>query len=414
MMEAYLVEASVAARGAEEAKVDRARLGLLAVGHAVTDSYGQSLLAPLFPEIARRLGLSLGQVGALPVVMGLSSSLAQPLLGWLSDRQPRWCMVALGPLLAAIIIGFVGHAQDYGQLAALLFLSGIGIGAFHPQGAMLAWQAGRGSGLAMSAFTVGGNIGFGLAPVLGGLYAHWFGLERFYLAALPAALFAAVMLPAFYGGGRVSGVGRWHDPLLIAPSPVHPLPSSVSYRALAALTATVVVRSGVQIGMATFLAFLVEERFPPAQHDAVRGLAVSAFLLAGAFAGPVGGILSDRFGQKPVMAWTFLLAPWPMLLAFHLPGFGLIALLALGAFILMLPHPGTVVMAQELMPHRAGIAASLITGLAWGLAQILAMPLGYIAEQTSLSAALTGLCLTPLLGALLVLPIPASKRAIME
>ena len=49
------------------------------------------------------------------------------------------------------------------QLGVLLFLAGAGIGAYHPQGAALARQAGRGSGLAMSAFTVGGNIGFGLA-----------------------------------------------------------------------------------------------------------------------------------------------------------------------------------------------------------------------------------------------------------
>jgi hypothetical protein len=58
------------------------------------------------------------------------------------------------------------------------------------------------------------------------------------------------------------------------------------------------------------------------------------------------------------------------------------------------------------MPRSAGIAASLITGLAWGIAQLLALPLGQIAMATSLTAALTGLCLVPLLGVMLVLPIP--------
>jgi FSR family fosmidomycin resistance protein-like MFS transporter len=138
----------------------------------------------------------------------------------------------------------------------------------------------------------------------------------------------------------------------------------------------------------------------------MRSLAVSALLLASAFAGPLGGHLSDRFGRKPMMAWSFLLAPLPFLLAMHLPGVGLVAFLALGGFILMLPHPSNVVLAQELMPRSAGIAASLITGVAWGLAQILAMPLGKIAEVTSLSTALTGLCFVPLIGVLLVMPIP--------
>jgi MFS transporter, FSR family, fosmidomycin resistance protein len=379
-------------------EVDRFRLSLLAVGHAVTDSYGQSLLSPMFPEIAQRLGLSLAQVGGLPMMMGLSASLAQPLLGWVADRRPRWCMVAFGPLLAALFIGFVGHARGYWDLALLLFLAGIGIGAYHPQGATLARRAGRGSSLAMSAFTVGGNIGFGLAPLLGVLYVGWFGLRHLYLAAVPAALFAVVMLSAFYRGPGMAAAAFDRKAAAVA-GKGNPL-------ALAALTGTVVVRSAVQIGMTTFLPFLVQERFPVAARDGMKSVAVSAFLLASAFAGPLGGHLSDRFGRKNLMFWSFILAPWPLLLAFQQPGAGLVALLALGAFILMLPHPGNVVMAQEFMPKSAGIAASLITGLAWGIAQILALPLGKIADLTSIPAALTGLCFLPLLGLLLLAPIP--------
>lgn len=396
-------EAALAADAERKPQVDRFRLGLLAVGHAVTDSYGQSLLSPMFPQIAQRLGLSLADVGGLPMMMGLSASLAQPLLGWVSDRKPRWCMVAIGPLLAALFIGFVGHTRSYAELGLLLFLAGIGIGAYHPQGATLARRAGRGSGLAMSAFTVGGNVGFGLAPIMGGLYVALFGLERLYFSALPALIFSVVMAYAFYT--------RMPEESSAQKRAAAAKEGKANPVALAALTATVVVRSGVQIGMTTFLPFLVEQRFPPEQHTAVKSAAVSAFLLASAFAGPLGGLLSDRFGRKPVMVWSFLLAPWPLLFAFQQPGYALIACLAFGAFILMLPHPANVVMAQEFMPRSAGIAASLITGLAWGLAQILALPLGAIAEATSLSAALTGLCVVPLLGAFLVIPIPSERRA---
>ncbi|MBM3947518.1 MAG: MFS transporter, partial [SAR202 cluster bacterium] len=89
---------------------DFPRLSLLAAGHAVTDSYGQSLLSPMFPLIARQMSLSLQEVGGLTTVMGLTASLAQPALGWLSDRYPRICMVALGPFIAAVFIGLVGYA----------------------------------------------------------------------------------------------------------------------------------------------------------------------------------------------------------------------------------------------------------------------------------------------------------------
>jgi FSR family fosmidomycin resistance protein-like MFS transporter len=379
-------------------RVDALRLSLLALGHAVTDSYGQSLLAPMFPQIAARLGLSLAQVGGLPMMMGLSASLAQPLLGLLSDRYPRWCFVALGPLLAALIIGFVGHAHSYWQLAFLLFCAGIGIGAYHPQGATLARLAGRGSSLAMSAFTVGGNIGFGLAPIMGGLYVEWFGLEHLYFAALPALVFAVVMGLAFYSGPGL--------PAAVRKGTTQAREGRSQPLALAALTATVVVRSVVQIGITTFLPFLIQQRFPQQAHGSLASVSVSAFLLASAFAGPLGGHLSDRFGRRRLMVWTFLLAPLPLYLGMQQAGLALIPLLAFGAFVLMLPHPGNVVMAQEFMPRSAGIAASLITGLAWGLAQVLVLPLGGLADRVGLAPALTGLCFVPLLGVALVLPIP--------
>jgi FSR family fosmidomycin resistance protein-like MFS transporter len=398
MGQAAVIEAG-AEPGPAKAKVDGFRLALLALGHAVTDSYGQSLLAPMFPQIAARLGLSLAEVGGLPMMMGLSASLAQPLLGLVSDRYPRWCLVALGPLLAALVIGFVGHAHTYLQLALLLFCAGIGIGAYHPQGATLARQAGRGSSLAMSAFTVGGNIGFGLAPIMGGLYVQWFGLERLYFSALPALLFALVMGAAFYSGpGLPAAVRKGAAP--VREGRGQPL-------ALAALTATVVVRSVVQIGITTFLPFLIQRRFPQEAHGSLASVSVSAFLLASAFAGPLGGHLSDRFGRRNLIIWTFLLAPLPLYFGIQQSGLALIPLLAVGAFILMLPHPGNVVMAQEFMPRSAGIAASLITGLAWGLAQILVLPLGGLADRIGLAPALTGLCFIPLLGVALVWPIPA-------
>ena len=399
-----------ATRPKEKPKLDVSRLSLLAIGHAITDSYGQSLLSPMFPRIAQQLNLSLTQIGALPMMMGVSSSLSQPIFGQLSDQRPRWCMVALGPVLAAFFIGFIGYTRSYWELAGLLFLVGIGISAFHPQGATLARQMGRGSGFAMSIFSVGGNVGFGLAPILGGIYLVWLGLDHLYLAAIPAVVFAGVMAIAFYSEANSQLVKKKHKHK--DKDKTSKIERDSSQTALVALTATVVIRATVQIGLMTFLPFLIQQKFPVSQQVEMRSLSVSALLLAGAFAAPIGGHLSDRFGRRPLIIWSFLIAPWPLLMACHLPGIGLLALLPLGGFILMLPHPGTVVMAQELMPQRAGIAVSLITGVAWGVAQILALPLGRIAELTSLSAALSGLCLLPLIGIFMVIPVPENTSKV--
>jgi FSR family fosmidomycin resistance protein-like MFS transporter len=433
--------------------VDRKRLAMLSLGHAVTDSYGQSLLTPLFPLLAARLGLSLTLVGGLPMVMGLSSSLGQPLLGHLSDRYPRLCFIALGPAMAALCVGLVGLAPSYPWLLVCLFLAGIGIGAYHPQGALLARRAAGGRSLAMAGFTVGGSIGFGLAPLLGALGLRLFGLERFYWMALPGLLFAFVLSRTFARAGAEgltsppapprSGEGCLsairpaarrdvsppqdgdRDGKLPLPASgrglggeVHSRPclrgeaKSSAAAALAFLTASVMVRAAVQIGIITFLPFyLTRYGFAGMQHATAQAMAASLFLLANAVGGPLGGHLSDRLGRRRVMAATFLLAPWPLWLAFHTPGYGCLIGLVIGGFLLTMPHPSNVVMAQELMPQRAGVAASLITGLAWGLAQVLALPLGSMADHFGVAPTLQVLSLLPLLGVLFTLPIPETAGA---
>ena len=161
----------------EAPPADYRGLWLLAGGHAVTDTYGQSFLAPIFPLLATHLRLSLDQIGGLPGMMGLAASLGQPLWGYISDRWPRVRLVALGPAVAAVCCASIGLAHSYWTLALCLFVTGLGIGAFHPQAAALARAAGRGRGLAMSVFTVGGNVGYGLAPLLATLYLAIFGLR---------------------------------------------------------------------------------------------------------------------------------------------------------------------------------------------------------------------------------------------
>src|SRR5437588_8046566 len=196
--------------------------------------------------------------------------------------------------MAALCVGLVGIAANYGTLLLCLFLTGLGVGAFHPQGALLAKEAGRGRGLAMAAFTVGGNIGFGVAPLLGAFYLRVCGLERLYWASLPGLVFAVFMAYAF--ARRLPG----------GLTPVRESGSRgvTQHRPLALLTATVAIRAAVQVGMTTFLPFYMIERGIGAGHVGARGVVVSAFLLSNAFAGPVGGHLCDRHGRRRVMLWT--------------------------------------------------------------------------------------------------------------
>ena len=60
-------------------------VGVSAAGHFTVDGYG-NFLAPLLPLLAPKLGLSLVAVGGLASILGVSSSLIQPLFGFWADR----------------------------------------------------------------------------------------------------------------------------------------------------------------------------------------------------------------------------------------------------------------------------------------------------------------------------------------
>src|SRR6185503_4890460 len=112
------------------------RLALLALAHFTIDAYS-SFFSPLLPLLVTKLHLSMTLVGTLVALASLSSSMSQPLFGWLGDRIRRPWFVAFGPLTAAIFLSCVGLAPSYGALVALLMLGGIGVAAFHPQSAAL-------------------------------------------------------------------------------------------------------------------------------------------------------------------------------------------------------------------------------------------------------------------------------------
>src|SRR5439155_22124 len=86
------------------------------------------------------------------------------------------------------------------------------------------------------------------------------------------------------------------------------------------------------------------------------GAAVFLFGGIGTIGGVVGGMLSDRVGRRRMVALSLVLGT-PLLLGFiHTQGAWAYALLAGGGVALYLSAAVTIVMAQELLPHRASVA----------------------------------------------------------
>lgn len=372
-------------------------MAALSAGHLFTD-VNQGAVAALIPFLVSERGISLAAAGTLVLAATVSSSIVQPLFGVFSDRKPLPLLMALGVLVAGVGIALVGVAPSYPLILVCVVLSGIGVAAFHPEAARFAnYVSGSGRARGMSFFSVGGNAGFALGPVLVTPLVLGFGLPGTLLLAVPAVLMAGVLLheqprlmgfqPAVAesgGGGDADAPERWG--------------------AFWIMISVVTLRSFVYFGLVSFVAAYYARVL--GESVAFGNTALAVMLFSGAVGTLVMGPLADRFGRRAVLGASMLVLP-PLVFAFTLSG-PLVgtALLALVGAATIGTFGVTVVMGQEYLPARLGLAAGITMGLSIGLGGVGAPLLGYLADQSSLTTTMLVIAAMPVPGLLLTLALP--------
>jgi FSR family fosmidomycin resistance protein-like MFS transporter len=374
--------------------VDQRTLWAATFAHFLNDFY-VSFLAPLLPLIVSRFNLSLALAGLLATVLTTSSAISQPLFGAIADRLRRRIFVVTGPAITVTAMGLMGLAPTYTVLILLLLLAGTGTSSFHPQGASTAGEAsGRHRGAGLSLFVAGGELAFALGPLTIAVIVSARGLEATWMAALPG-LAAAIFL------------WRWIPPRREVPTRhgAVSLRSDLTgaLRPLLVLWFIVVLRSIVISAYQTFLPLLLSAR---GSSVVAGGVAVFLFGGIGALGGISGGLLSDRVGRRQMIALSLILSTPLLFLFVHTPGPWAYVFLAAGGIAIFLSAAVTIVMAQELMPHRASVASSIVMGLAWGTAGLSLTAIGALADAIGLERTLTWILLLSVaaLGAVFALP----------
>jgi FSR family fosmidomycin resistance protein-like MFS transporter len=382
--------------------LDRRGLAALASGHAAADLCQGSVPA-LIPFLISQRGYSYGAAGLLLLAVTVGSSIIQPLFGAVSDRLSLWWLMPAGVALAAVGIAGAGVAPSFGLTAAAVGIGGLGVAAFHPEGARYAnYASGARRGTGMSMFSVGGNAGFALGPILITPAVLVFGLSgTLAVAVLPAlaALLLALEVPHL----RARTAAAAH-----ASRTRHRDDGRDDWGAFSRLTAAVSVRSGVYFGLQSFVPVWFIHHF--GTSEAVGNGALTAMLVAGAVGTLVGGRLVDRIGRRRVLVGSMGLQ-LPLLLAFMVAGGGVLATVLLAAigFVTIMSFSVTVVMGQEYLPHRLGIASGVTLGFAIGVGGVAAALLGALADHAGLATVMWTIALLPIAGIAIVLTLPETK-----
>ena len=365
---------------------------LIMAGHLVVD-LSQNILPVILPIQKAAFGLSYSQAGLVAAMLNVTSSMIQPIFGFISDRRKTDWFIALGVIWTALLMGMSGLAPSYPLLLLSVTLAGFGTAAFHPRASMTVnYLSGARRGMGMAIYTLGGNLGFALGPVFAALVVlRWgVGSTAWLLAfGLPISLI----------------LYRWRGDLAISPPPRTRKAGKIAWAQmpwveLGALVLVVALRSWTYQGFIVYLPLLLQSK---GVNLSVGSRLLFIFLLSGAIAGLLGGHLSDLWGRKKVIAGSLLLFPPLMLLALKASGLWVPLFLALSGTMLLAGFSVIIVFAQEMMPGSVGLASGLMLGLAFGTGGVGVFLSGLMADSIGLEKSMTILALMPLLAGLLAL-----------
>ena len=376
-------------------------LWLLSIGHLTVDLC-QGALPILTPLLAKSLDLNYSQVGLVALAFTFSSAIIQPLFGVLSDRRGMPWLMPLGLLLSGVGLALVGIVPTFGLLLVAVLLSGIGVAGYHPEGSKMAHYVSEDekAGASMAIFSVGGNLGNGLGPILAIFVLSFAGLKSVHHIMIPGIAVGLVFiyfLPRFRkilinytavgGKAPLQNSGR----------------SKTRAGSLIFLMLFVTVRSWIQAGLVYFIPFYYQDLTGFSAPEYL----VSIFLIAGAAGTVLGGPFADRFGGRRGLLISMIISLITVYPFLHLQGNLLIPLLAFVAgAALISSFSTTVVFGQRLLPNNIGLASGLLLGFGVGMGSVGVTLLGVIADHAGLPFTMNIICLLPVLGIIFALVLP--------
>jgi FSR family fosmidomycin resistance protein-like MFS transporter len=273
----------------------------------------------------------------------------------------------------------IGFAPTFPVLLILAAAAGIGSGCYHPLGALNANAVipTDQRNVAMSVYVTGGTMGVALGPIIGAVIFSLFGVHGTVVMFFPGICSAiwllfemrkiAVRRPAPVKPGTV---------VTHAPIPIGPL---------LAIIGVMASRSWTVIGIEAFIPTWYKSLGYSASF---YGPLATVVVVASAFGTIGSGTLADRYGRRAVIVGALILTmPVIILFAQFTGPIGFLTGAGVG-FLAASTGPLMLVMAQQLMAGRAGMASGLILGLGFVTGAIGVPIMGAMADAFGIAAAM--------------------------
>lgn len=360
-----------------------------------------TLLPTFLPEISKRLSLSFGEAGFLSTLFGILNLLVQPFAGYLADKLDRPTFALWAPLLTATGAYLLPLAPSYGVAMLFVAMLGVGTAGFHPQGHGLTGVAGgeKNLGSYLAIFGAAGTLGSALSPIYGVFLIRTLGPSLMPVAVIP--ILAAVLCARFLLPSRQTEKQDAPESEKTERPDADKTPKAGFLKDMTRILAICmplvlisIIRDSTSQGIRVFLPLLVTGRGGSLEF---AGSVLFAFSVAGSAANIVGGKLADMFGKRIIIFIMMLVSPLFLFSALKSGGMLSVILFMLGGACIAATNTVTLAMAQEYVPESRSTASSLVMGVSWGMANIVASPIGMVADRIGLNLTLSFVAMAPLI-----------------
>jgi len=371
----------------------------------------QSMIPAMYPLIKEAYALDFAQIGLITLAFQVTSSLLQPVLGHVTDKNPWPYAMVAG--MCSTLAGLLGlaFAPNYTMVLIAAALVGLGSAVFHPEATRMARHAAAGQqGFAQGIFQIGGHVGYAAGPLIAALIVVPRGQQS--LAWVSVVALVAMVLMA-WTGTRYAEMRRAQAAAAASSGQAAGvtgtlLPTGQVLFAMAILIVILFSKNAYTAAFTSYYTFYLIERFGVSVQ--LSQVMLFLYLVVGAFGVIVGGMIGDRIGRHRII-WISILGalPFALILPFaDLFWTGVLSVLI--SLIMASAFASILIYAMDLVPHRVGLIGGLFYGLAFGLGGLAAAALGLLADKIGIIAVFKFCAWLPALG-LLTFLLPRASYA---
>ena len=353
----------------------------LAIGHLVTDMQAGALPIVL-PHLKELFSLSYAQMATIVLTQNITSSVIQPVFGYITDKRSLPALLPYCAALAGAGFAAVGWVSSYALLLLTVIIIGVSSASYHPQASktvnFLSDENSKAQNMGL--FSLGGNAGMAAGSMMMTfLIGMSGGLHNTMYFVLPGILVFCFMMHYMPEYKRVN----LEHSLKRAAAKAKGNAEKLSYFGLVMVLFFIFMRSTIHTGISTYLP-LFFMKFRDVE-PVFASLLVTVFLLGGVAGTYIGAVLSDKLGARAIIIGSMVLSIPPIWVLDKVSTeFTIVTAVALAGFFIIGSNATTIVLAQTMLPNNVGMAAGLTIGFSVGLGGLGVTILGVMADNYGL------------------------------